>query len=196
MAARLWLPWNDNDNTEKYNEKDIEKGIDTKAMSEEIQMAALNVHQYLSQNGKIPRRAKETSKALKLHRDIVERFIKIGFVQKSKRQGNLKARVKLSGIDNYWRNLIRLMTYGFYREEPAPTLDRLLAKLIGISKGRNYAFCYKRISLYHLLQKIGFKYKKCDKRNVIMESMKTVAWRHKYLLEFAKYRARNYVIVY
>ena len=50
MAARLWLPWIDNDNTEKCNEKDIEKGIDTKAMSEEIEMATLSVHQYLSQN--------------------------------------------------------------------------------------------------------------------------------------------------
>lgn len=50
MAARLWLPWIDNDNTEKYNEKDIEKGIDTKALSEEIEMATLSVHQYLSQN--------------------------------------------------------------------------------------------------------------------------------------------------
>lgn len=50
MAARLWLPWIDNDNTEKCNEKDIEKGIDTKAMPEEIEMATLSVHQYLSQN--------------------------------------------------------------------------------------------------------------------------------------------------
>ena len=133
---------------------------------------------------------------MKLHRDIVEKFIKIGFVQKSKRQGYLKTRVKLSRVDNYWKSLIRLMVYGFYREEPAPTLDRLFAKLIGISKVRNYSFCYKHISLYHLLQKFDFKYKKCNKRNVIMESMKTVAWRYKYLLEIAKYSAQNYIIVY
>ena len=68
MAARLWYPWDDNDNTEKDIEKDTEKDIDRKAISEEMQMVVLNVHQYLSQNGKIPRTLKETTKALKLHR--------------------------------------------------------------------------------------------------------------------------------
>ena len=53
--------------------KDTERCIDRKTISEEMQMAALNAHQYLSQNGKIARRIKETSKALKLHRNIVEK---------------------------------------------------------------------------------------------------------------------------
>ena len=73
MAARLWRPWDDNDNTKKDIEKDTEKYIDRKAISEEIQMIVLNVHQYLSQNGKIPRRIKETSKTLKFHRHTINR---------------------------------------------------------------------------------------------------------------------------
>ena len=52
MAARLWRPRDDNDNREKDTEKDTEKDIDRKAISEEMQMAVLNAHQYMSQNGK------------------------------------------------------------------------------------------------------------------------------------------------
>ena len=76
-------------------------------------MVVLNVRQYLRQNGKIPQRIKETSKALKLHRHIVERIIKREFVQKIKRGDTLKTRIKLSGVDNYWKSLIRQAIYGF-----------------------------------------------------------------------------------
>ena len=72
MAAMLRRPWDDNDNTEKDIKKDTEKDIDRKAISEQMHMAVLNVHQYSSQNGGIPGRIKETSKAFKLHRYNVE----------------------------------------------------------------------------------------------------------------------------
>ena len=81
------------------------------------------------------------------------------------------------------------MIHGFYLEKVAPTLDSLDVNLIKISKGTN-------TSLYHLVQKLGFKYKKCDKHSVIMESMKIVVWRYKHLIEITKYRAQNYLIVY
>ena len=53
MTARLLRPRDNNANTEKDIEKDTEKDIDRKAISEEMQMAVLNVYQYLCQNGKI-----------------------------------------------------------------------------------------------------------------------------------------------
>ena len=114
--------WDDSDNTEKGIEKYTEKDIDGKAISEEMQMAVLNIHQHLSQNGKIPRRITETRKTWKLYRHTVERIIKRGFVQKSKRGENLKTRVKLSGVDNYWKSLIRQTIYAFYREKLTQTL--------------------------------------------------------------------------
>ena len=86
MPVRLWHPWDDNVDTEKDIEKDEEKDIDRKAISEEMQMVALNFRQYLRQNGKIPCRIKETSKVLRLHRHTIERIIKKGFVQKSKEE--------------------------------------------------------------------------------------------------------------
>ena len=42
--------WDDSDNTEKGIEKYTEKDIDGKVISEEMQMAVLNIHQHLSQN--------------------------------------------------------------------------------------------------------------------------------------------------
>ena len=65
MVARLW-----------HLGMTLENDIAGKAISEETQMAVLNVHQCFSQNGKIPRRIKETSKALKLYRYTIERIIK------------------------------------------------------------------------------------------------------------------------
>ena len=138
---------------------------------------------------KIPRRIKETSKALKLHRDTVDRIVKKGFVRKIKRRENLKTRVKLSGVDNDRKSLIRLTVYDFYHEKIVPTLDNLYGKLIQISKGTHYEFRYKRTSLYHLVRKLGFNI-----RNVINVALSWKVWN--YLLEIAKYRAQNYLIVY
>ena len=78
MVARLW-----------HLGMTLENDIAGKAISEETQMAVLNVHQYFRQNGKIPRRIKETSKALKLYRYTIERIIKKRYVQKSKIVENL-----------------------------------------------------------------------------------------------------------
>ena len=86
MTARLWRPWDENDNTEKGIEKGTEKDIDKKAISEKMQKAALNVRLYLSQNGKIPHRIKETSKALKLHRNTLKRIIKTDLYRKAKEE--------------------------------------------------------------------------------------------------------------
>ena len=89
---------------EKDIQKDTKKDIDRTAKSEEIQIAVLNAHLYLSWNRKIPWRIETYPK--KNH--------KKGFVQKSKRGENLKTRVKLSGAGNYWKSLIRQTIYGFY----------------------------------------------------------------------------------
>ena len=93
-------------------------------------MAVLNVHQYLSQNGKIlRRRIKETSKALELHRCTVERIINRGFVEKSKRGENFKTLVKQSGVDSYYKSLIDETIYGFYCENVTSKLNSLHGKL-------------------------------------------------------------------
>ena len=120
---------------------------------------------------------------MNLHRYNIERIIKRGFVQKSKRGEILKTHVELSGVYSYWKNLIHQMICGFYFEKRAPYLDSLHAKLIKISKGTEYEFHYKCTSPYHLKQKHGFRYKKCDKGSVIMESMKITACSYKYFAD-------------
>ena len=94
MVARLW-----------HLGMTLENDIAGKAISEETQMAVLNVHQYLSQNGKIPRRIKETSKALKLYRYTIERIIKKKICTEKQNSRKLINTRKLSGVDNYWKNL-------------------------------------------------------------------------------------------
>ena len=77
---------------------------------------------------------------------------------------------------------------GYFCGNTASALDSLHAKLIKIFKGTDYEFFYKHVSLDHHVQKLGFKYRKCDKRSIIMESMKIAVWWCKYLtVEIAKY---------
>ena len=83
----------------------LENDIAGKAISEETQMAVLNVHLYFSQNGKIPRRIKETSKALKLYRYTTERVIKKKRCTERQNSRKVINTRKLSGVDNYWKNL-------------------------------------------------------------------------------------------
>ena len=94
MVARLW-----------HLGMTLENDIAGKAISEETQMVVLNVHQYFSQNRKIPRRIKETSKALKLYRFTIERIIKKLCTEKQNSRKLINTR-KLYGVDNYWKNLI------------------------------------------------------------------------------------------
>ena len=105
------LGWDD-------NEKDAED-IDRKVTSEGMLMAILNYHQYFSQNGNNPQRINKTSKALKLHRHTIERIVKRGFAQKSKREENLKRK----------KNYLELIITGkasFVRRFVASTVKLLL----------------------------------------------------------------------
>ena len=63
------------------------------------------------------------------------------FVQKIKKGGNLKTHIKLSGVHNYFKSIIRRTIYDcLYPEKLAPTLDSRHAKLSKIFKSTDYEF--------------------------------------------------------
>ena len=94
------------------------------------------------------------------------------------------------------KKLIREIIYNFYKNKTAPTIDALYEKLKEISTGAHNEFLYCRITLHHLLKKLGFKYQKADNRKVLLEIPKIVAWRWEYLQQIEKYQSEGYLIVY
>ena len=62
MAARLWRPWDENDNIKKEFEKDTDKDINKTAISEEMQMAIL---MFINASVKVERFLKEQRKPAK-----------------------------------------------------------------------------------------------------------------------------------
>lgn len=84
----------------------------------------------------------------------------------------------LDGTDGFSRDCIRRELYGFYETGNLPTLDALLEKV----SDPPINFKGSRSSLYNLLVKMGFKYRKIQSgRHILMEREDIVAARCKYL---------------
>ena len=137
----------------------------------------------------------ETCEAFYVSLNTANKIVERGKVQPSKR-GKRQTKQKFSKIDTFWKDLIRDTIYGFYLKKVPPTLDTLLAKLQEISLDTNYQFPYGRTTLYKIIKKLAFKYKKADNRKVIMESPRLVAWRYEYPMKIKKYRLENFLICY
>lgn len=103
-----------------------------------------------------------------------------------------RANQKLNKLDNGDKEFIRRLVYQSYKENKVPTLEMIHDKL------RDYPdYKYKSLdTLRNILLECGFKYKKLDKRMVIMESPRIVAWRQEYLRKIKEYRQSDREIVY
>ena len=138
-----------------------------------MQQAVLNVHEYLCKSkGRKHGAILETSKALKIHRHTVDKIVKRGSVEQSKRGQHLKGKPKFSKIDDFWKELILQTIYNFDKSKGAPTLDTLLAKLIEISRDSKNKFPYGRTTLWSIVKMLGFEFKKVENRYIIVETVK------------------------
>lgn len=87
---------------------------------------------------------------------------------------------------------IRIKIYKMYEEQIIPTLDSLMDRLKSDETGIN---C-KRTTLWKTLKRIGFQFKKIDKRQVIMESARLQKWKLEYLSKIKQYREEQRSIIY
>ena len=86
---------------------------------------------------------------------------------------------------------IRRTIHDFYDRKEYPTLKKLLSVLItkGLFKGH-------RTTLWKLLRKIGFRYRKVNDKRYVYEQPRIIAWRHKYLRRMMKNRQEKRPVVY
>ncbi|CAG0904132.1 unnamed protein product, partial [Darwinula stevensoni] len=80
-------------------------------------------------------------------------------------------RIRFSAMDSFDIDVIRREVYAMYAETVYPTLDSILARLKKKEDedGENVHFPYGRTSLQHILcQELGFKFKKFDRKEMVM----------------------------
>lgn len=95
-------------------------------------------------------------------------------------------------LDNAQQDIIRRKIYSLYESQIVPTLDNLKRKLEEDDTNINIS----RATLHRIIGKMGFTYRKIDKKQVVMESQRLRTWRFNFLQEIKKYRSENRSIIY
>lgn len=95
-------------------------------------------------------------------------------------------------LDEGDKDLIRRKIYTMYEEQRVPTLKSLKQRLTNDETQINCSIT----SLWRVLSKMGFTYRKIDKRQVLMESTRLKKWRYEYITSIRKYRSENRPIIY
>lgn len=190
----FWRPWVTSDKEE--DSKDMtQPEFAHKDLHVQTQRIILNMYSCLlaesgdnSSKNMIVQRIIELTK---LSRSTIMRVINNGDIidHSSKRK---EVKKKLRKIDMGTKEDIRRIVYDFYRNNTVPTLAMIREKLQEFPD-----FGYKSLdTLRNILLDCGFKYKKLDKRMVIMESPRLVKHRQDYLRKIKEYRDAGREIVY
>ena len=109
------------------------------------------------------------------------------FRSPAKRYKASRARIVL---DEFNTEAIRRTIHDFYEKE-YPTLKQLLSVLREKGKFRGH-----RTTLWKLLRRIGFTYKKVQDKRYVYEQPRIIEWQHKYLKRMTKNRSENRPVVF
>ena len=94
-------------------------------------------------------------------------------------------------MDNFDTKALRSAVHEFYTEKKYPTMDSLLwaVKEKGI-------FSEERTTLWRVMRKMGFKYKKVNDKRYIYEQPGIIVWRHEYLRRLRRNRRERRPVIY
>ena len=93
-------------------------------------------------------------------------------------------------MDNFDTEALRSAVHEFYSEKKYPTMDSLLSavKEKGIFSG-------ERTTLWRVMRKMGFKYKKVNDKRYIYEQPRIIVWRHEYLRRLRRNRREGRPVI-
>jgi transposase len=158
-------------------------------LSLDAKQVVKNVYETLISRGLIKQEAlKETCLLTKTPISSIRDIIISEELNKRKKRSDFQSH----RIDNSDQDLIRRKIYCLYESGVVPTLDKLKKKLDEDETNINIS----RATLHRVVCKMGFKYRKIDKRQVVMESHRLRTWRFNYLQEIKRYRLENRSIIY
>ena len=94
-------------------------------------------------------------------------------------------------MDDFNTVALRRAVHEFYSEKKYPTMDSLLSavKEKGIFSG-------ERTTLWRVMRKMGFKYKKVNDKRYIYEQPRRIVWRHEYLRQLRRNRREGRPVIY
>ena len=94
-------------------------------------------------------------------------------------------------LDDFDTEALRRAIHEFYSEKKYPTMDSLLSavKEKGIFSG-------ERTTLWRVIRKMGFKYKKVNDKRYIYEQPRIIVWRHEYLRRLRRNRREGRPVIY
>jgi transposase len=101
-------------------------------------------------------------------------------------KGNLRK------VDEGDKDLIRRKIYAMYQENLVPTIRSLKARLTLDDTNISVSIT----SLWRIVSQMGFKYKRINKRQVLMESQRLQKWRYEYITKIREYRLLSRSIIY
>lgn len=158
-------------------------------LSLDAKQVVKNVYETLISRGLIKQEAlKETCLLTKTPISSIRDIINSGELK----ERNKRCDFQTHRIDNSDQDLIRRKIYSLYQSEVVPTLDKLKKKLEEDETNINIS----RATLHRVVCKMGFKYRKIDKKQVVMESQRLRTWRFNYLQAIKRYRLDNRSIIY
>ena len=108
----------------------------------------------------------------------------------SPRKRYKKSRIRVDP-DDFDVSAIRRTVHQFYDQRTYPTL----CKLHSLLKERGL-FSAGRTSLWKLLHKIGFSYRKINDKRYVYEQHRIINWRHKYLRRLRRNRSEGKTVIY
>ena len=94
-------------------------------------------------------------------------------------------------MDDFDTEALQSSVHEFYSEKKYPTMDSLLSavKEKGIFSG-------ERTTLWRVMRKMGFKYKKVNDKRYIYEQPSIIVWRHEYLRRLRRNRREGRPVIY
>ena len=110
------------------------------------------------------------------------------FPSPSKRYKKTRERIS---VDDFDTDAIRRNVHEFYERREYPTLEKLLQVL-----KEKELFDGGRISLWKLLRKMGFRYKKVNDKRYVYEQPRIIQQRHQFLRRMRRNRREGRPVVY
>lgn len=191
----IWRPWENACNNVELVEP-VREDFFHKDLEEQTQRVILNIYDCLkneNNGGSTNQIVNRICVLTKISRSSIYRVIKEGDVinhsLRRKRIGQ-----KLKNVDVAFQEDIRRIIYGFYKENLVPTLEMIREKL---REFPNDVYNYQSLDTLHYLVKLcGFRYRKLDKRMVIMESARIVELRQEFLRKARNFRGEKRNLIY
>lgn len=177
----MWRPW------ENYRSASSRRNRNH--LSLDAKQIVKNVYESLINKGFIKQDAlKETCLLTKTPISSIKDIVSRKRITKRKKRSDFQHH----RLDDCQQDVIRRKIYSLYEEQVVPTLDKLKMKLEQDETNINIS----RATLHRVVSTMGFKYRKIDKKQVVMESQRLRTWRFNYLQQIKKYRSENRSIFY